>query len=204
MTSDDIKAAIQLARDWRTTALIGRDDRDIIRLSDALLAMAPVYEAALAYGASEHDGGANCAAGDCDGCSARPAHERVLPEKVADPRAHRVIDSRRILLHHEDRTMTLTSLLDLARSLLSENGMAINDEADRLARGVLDLLAEAQPCGMEAPEVTREEDVDGNPKPDGEMLIQIPGRWNHWGGADDARHMARMLLHAADRAEGES
>lgn len=30
------------------------------------------------------------------------ASERVLPEKVADPRAHRVIDSRRILLHPDE------------------------------------------------------------------------------------------------------
>lgn len=30
------------------------------------------------------------------------ASERVLPEKVADPRAHRIIDSRRILLHPDE------------------------------------------------------------------------------------------------------
>lgn len=30
------------------------------------------------------------------------ASERVLPEKVADPRAHRVLDSRRILMHPDE------------------------------------------------------------------------------------------------------
>lgn len=30
------------------------------------------------------------------------AHERVLPEKVADPHAHRIIESRRILLHPDE------------------------------------------------------------------------------------------------------
>jgi hypothetical protein len=52
---------------------------------------------------------------------------------------------------------------------------------------VADLLGEAQPCGFEEPEVNR--------------YVAVPMEWSGLQTAEDARHMARMLLRAADAAE---
>lgn len=79
--------------------------------------------------------------------------------------------------------MTLAALLDLARALPSSSA------AGPLAIGVLDLLAEAAPCGLDEPWV----DDHG---------IGVPNEWAvDYVTAEDVRHMARMLLRVADEAE---
>ena len=58
-----------------------------------------------------------------------------------------------------------------------------------LADAVLDLLAEAAPCGLAAP-IFHHGGID------------VPCEWTgELVSAEDARHMARMLLRAADEAE---
>lgn len=63
--------------------------QSLLAVADILRAIEPmrrVYEAALAYGRSEHTGDSNCSAGDCDSCSARPALnalEVVISEELA-------------------------------------------------------------------------------------------------------------------------
>lgn len=47
------------------------------------------------------------------------ASERVLPEKVGDPRAHRVFDSRRILLHPDEVAWMHERLGELVAKLVA-------------------------------------------------------------------------------------
>lgn len=43
------------------------------------------------------------------------AHERVLPEKVADPKAYRVIESRRLMLHQDEIEWLFEQLRQIRR-----------------------------------------------------------------------------------------
>lgn len=82
--------------------------------------------------------------------------------------------------------MKLDDLIALARSLQSSSA------AGQLAIGVMDLLAESAPCGIDLAAVIRD-DSDGP---------WISADWLHSEvSPEDARHMARMLLRAADEAE---
>lgn len=83
--------------------------------------------------------------------------------------------------------MRLDELLGKARRVVV---LSTNQTTEcQLAVAVLDLFAEAAPCGLAEPLFHH----DG---------IDVP---NEWTGAlvsaEDARHMARMLLRAADEAE---
>jgi hypothetical protein len=92
---------------------------------------------------------------------------------------------------HSEQPMRIDEMLKLAQSIVRR---AARDEiADRLARAVLDLLGESQPCGWEAPSVTYAH---------GESGVCIPRGWgNVCVLPDDARAMARMLWTAADQAD---
>jgi len=80
--------------------------------------------------------------------------------------------------------MTVDELLALARAT-----------PGNLASAVIDLLAEAEPCGMPLPD-TVPPPGDGT---DGVIVIheETAGVWV----AADARHLARALLRAADEVE---
>jgi hypothetical protein len=100
--------------------------------------------------------------------------------------------------------MTVAELIDSAKawqtarsSNLGAEGRRIVEAsgariADRLAHAVIDLLAEAQPCGMDAPEVVCA--ATG-------WIVMIPNDWCGGSYADEARSMARLLLRAADIAD---
>jgi hypothetical protein len=92
-------------------------------------------------------------------------------------------------------------LVELASKWATACKLTGNEDctSERLARGVLDLLGEAQPCGWDEPTVDRGLSPVG---------ILLPYQW----GAlvlspiaaitpEDARHMARLLLRAADLAD---
>jgi hypothetical protein len=55
--------------------------------------------------------------------------ERVLPEKVADPDARRIIDSRRILLHPDEVAWLHARLGELLPPALSPSDRALIDHA---------------------------------------------------------------------------
>lgn len=83
---------------------------------------------------------------------------------------------------------TLTQLINLARIVGDERGVR-----GALAKGVLDLLAEDDPCGFEAPAV-----MNGG--------VVVPESWTtpHAYSPDEARALGRMLFRAADEAEGKT
>jgi hypothetical protein len=86
---------------------------------------------------------------------------------------------------------TLTSLLEMARENVRRHLPGTPDYA--VCARIIDLLAEAQPCGME--------DLEIHPT----LGVGIPLAWaDNWVSPDDARHMARMLLLAADLSEEKS
>lgn len=87
--------------------------------------------------------------------------------------------------------MKVTELLDLAATVQHRPNASL--AAMELATDVVDLLGESDPCGFEPPEVR---DVAG------EIKLFPPATWCAWVTPDDARAMARMLLRAADEAEG--
>ena len=65
----------------------------------------------------------------------------------------------------------------------------------KFATAVLDLLAEAQPCGYSVPTLST--------AGDGQRCVVVPD-WSGSVDPDDARAMARMLIAAADEAEAKS
>lgn len=56
------------------------------------------------------------------------AHERVLPEKVADPHAHRIIESRRLLLHPDEVKWLHERLGELLRTTPSPRASTAGSE----------------------------------------------------------------------------
>ena len=88
--------------------------------------------------------------------------------------------------------MTLDDLLGIGRHLRGSD----REEMRELGDGIVDLLGESQPCGFDQPELAPS---IGKP-----TLLWVPATWAAWVSADDARAMARMLLRAADEAEGKS
>jgi hypothetical protein len=86
--------------------------------------------------------------------------------------------------------VTVDALLALAQRIQATGDTAlIGSECRDLALSVIDLLGEAQPCGLDEPEVDR-------------GRVRIPEQWDQMNQLpEDARHMARMLLRAADAAE---
>lgn len=89
--------------------------------------------------------------------------------------------------------MKVAALLDLAVTV-QQHGPNASLAAMELAEAVLDLLGEAAPCGYDQPEL-----APAIAKP---TLLFPPATWCAWVPPDDARAMARMLLRAADEAEG--
>ena len=83
--------------------------------------------------------------------------------------------------------MTVEALLELSRAALGDPENASGIEA--LADGVIELLGESLPCGLEAPEVHPDEVY---------ITREMAGRYT----PDEARAMARALLRAADEASG--
>lgn len=87
--------------------------------------------------------------------------------------------------------MTFLELQDLATATLTAT--TVEERAAQglaLARGFMDRLGESQPCGLDEPEV-----LQGR--------VWQPAQWHQMGQTpEDTRHMARMLLAAADAAEG--
>lgn len=81
------------------------------------------------------------------------------------------------------------TLLDWARSTTP---LRLGGQAECVANLLIDLLAEAEPCGWEAPFVFA---MRGGGK------VKIPGSWGAAMPPEDARACARMLLRAADEAE---
>ncbi len=78
------------------------------------------------------------------------------------------------------------NLLSIAKTLAS---YVLSAAATDLATRVIDLLGEAQPCGVDEPLVRN----NG---------VAIPETWaKTWMSPDETRAMARMLLVAADEAE---
>ena len=101
------------------------------------------------------------------------------------------------------QAVTIEELLAIARNVTHARQSGPNVpgsnswwrlNADRLGRGIIDLLGEAQPCGWAEPALT--------PVDRGEMLVSIPEQWTgcHLT-ADEARAWAVMLLRAADEAD---
>lgn len=86
--------------------------------------------------------------------------------------------------------MTVDELNALADSVW-HNRLDDDSDSARLARAVLDLLAESAPCGWKAPSV-------------GTSGVRVPDSWAEWVTPDDARALARMLLRAADDASKEN
>jgi hypothetical protein len=85
--------------------------------------------------------------------------------------------------------MTVADLIELARKVLDQS--VPGTAGRRLAIGIIDQLGEAQPCGMEAPNVWL---VD--------RKMDLPASWCESAiDADEARSMARLLLRAADLAD---
>ncbi len=80
--------------------------------------------------------------------------------------------------------MTLDELLSLASQRVIDSQSASDQD---LARGIIDLLGEAQPCGWEQPDVNR--------------MVAIPHSWATLVEPAEARQLAVMLLRAADSAE---
>lgn len=82
---------VTVANDFGSSAIYVSHEEwiSLLALSDVTRASEPmrrIYEAALAYGRSEHTHDSNCSAGDCDSCSARPALnalEVVIAEELA-------------------------------------------------------------------------------------------------------------------------
>lgn len=66
--------------------------------------------------------------------------------------------------------------------------------AGQLARAVVDLLGESDPCGFDDPEV-----APAVAKP---TMVRVPDSWFAWVTPDDARALGRMLFRAADEADG--
>ncbi len=91
--------------------------------------------------------------------------------------------------------MTLNELLTLARRIQAAPHNIVSDGHRHFAEAVLDLLSESAPCGLEQPEIIR---YRGHGTVD---HVRIPASWVADVEANDARHMARMLLVAADTAE---
>jgi hypothetical protein len=93
--------------------------------------------------------------------------------------------------------MTLDSLLDLARKV--RRGGVIGElvtDGQGLARAILDLLGEAQPCGWEEPAAVQVHPEYVFP------TVTLPAQWSEAKvSPDEARALARMLLHAADAAQ---
>lgn len=85
--------------------------------------------------------------------------------------------------------MTVDSLVERARLQLTKPD---HIGALTLAEEVIELLAEADPCGFESVSVHA---VDGGWK------VRVPPTWVAFVDPEDARHMARMLLRVADWAE---
>lgn len=85
--------------------------------------------------------------------------------------------------------MTFDELVAIAHDLVKSN----SEELRELGGGIIDLLAEATPCGWDRPNVIHK-DLDGGPWVSAEWLYREVS-------PEDARHIARMLLRAADEAE---
>ena len=88
--------------------------------------------------------------------------------------------------------MTVAELVEMAKAWRARTD--IDDAhivADVIAQAVIDLLAEAMPCGMDAPNVWL---VD--------RKMDLPASWCESAiDSDEARSMARLLLAAADQAD---
>jgi hypothetical protein len=92
--------------------------------------------------------------------------------------------------------MTVIELLSLATATLTAETVDERAAQGRaLAQGVMDRLGESQPCGLEAPKVY---------PINGDLPVRLPDEWLDYHGQyisiEDADHMARLLLHAADTA----
>jgi hypothetical protein len=83
--------------------------------------------------------------------------------------------------------MSTEGILSLCDRVKRESSSIV---VHQLATEVEDLLAEAAPCGYAEPYAT----ADG--------LVVVPDEWGGTGDPERVRHMARMLLRAADEAEG--
>ncbi len=90
----------------------------------------------------------------------------------------------------EDKPITLADLVALATNYhtacvkLGDNHSAMA----RVAKGVVDLLAEGSRCGAIDLELSNEG-------------VGIPAEWATWYSPDEARALGRMLFVAADEAE---
>lgn len=84
--------------------------------------------------------------------------------------------------------MTVADLIAIANNLVKSQ----SEEMVELGMGIIDLLAEADPCGFDLVQVIKG-DEDG-PWIQADWLVSEVS-------PTDARHMARMLLRAADEAE---
>lgn len=89
--------------------------------------------------------------------------------------------------------MTLDELLVIAHRLAE--GWGPDTFPYLLAQGIIDMVGEPQPCGMEPFEILDGELVIGDTN-----CLEEGGRLS----PSDARHMARLLLRGADEAEAES
>lgn len=89
--------------------------------------------------------------------------------------------------------LTVEEMLGLARDLIDKRLVSTISREHQLARGVIDLLAEAQPCGMEDLRIQFTTEYG--------RVIVVPKFWTGVANPDDARHMARMLLRAADQCD---
>ncbi len=94
--------------------------------------------------------------------------------------------------------MNIKELLFTAREVIDRRLVSSISEAHQVCVAVIDLLSESAPCGLEAPTVIRQR---GHGSTD---LVRVPASWAADVEAEDARHMARALLRAADSAEGAS
>ncbi len=92
-------------------------------------------------------------------------------------------------------------LVELASKWATACKLTGNEDctSERLARGVLDLLGEAQPCHIDEPEISQHLKYG-----DGDRGVYIPDDWRGRVSPEDAEHMARMLLRAAAKARADA
>jgi len=85
--------------------------------------------------------------------------------------------------------------VELAREGLKHSDVPGHEDHDAMCMGIMDLLAEEDPCGFELPNI-------GPGRVNPELnLVWVPYSWLGGATPEDARHMARMLLRAADAAD---
>jgi len=91
---------------------------------------------------------------------------------------------------YEKPSLTLDEVLDEARTILEVGADNATLSAGRLAKGIIDLLGEAQPCGLEPPSVFRASDPP-------RVIVEAMDSLD----LGEARAFAAMILRACDEGD---